>query len=489
MHSKYIISIVISLVLAAGAFAGDVDPIGKDRVKYIGDLVIEADEVVDGDVVVMQGDLRVLGTVNGNAVVSFGNALIDSGAVIHGDVVALRGKITVDENASITGEVVESRLFDLSLDEPSSGFGFEWDTDDCDDEIEDDESDAHVDARLAYNKVDGFFLGLMVPKTLHHHFLPKITFHGFGGYGFSNDRWQYHVEADKWFFEDNIFEIGVEVHDFTDSDDNWIIESEENSLAAFFIHEDFRDYFYRRGFGAHAGQTIDNFLKLKVKYLADDYLMTENNTNWALFGGNKDYSENFGFLGAGANIWPGMMRSVTASGEMKLFEGDFTMSASSEYAGYELGGDFEFMRHIFEAKGYFLLGRHEGLDFRLRLGTSQDDLPPQKLFTLGGISTLRGFGHKEFYGKHMALLNVEYRLFSKRKPSRLWFLKLFQLGLFTDIGSTDPDIFNDFDTDYYKSDVGFSLMDDSGKTRLDIARRTDTSEKPWVVTFRINHAF
>ena len=133
MHSKYIISIVISLVLAAGAFAGDVDPIGKDRVKYIGDLVIEADEVVDGDVVVMQGDLRVLGTVNGNAVVSFGNALIDSGAVIHGDVVALRGKITVDENASITGEVVESRLFDLSLDEPSSGFGFEWDTDDCDD--------------------------------------------------------------------------------------------------------------------------------------------------------------------------------------------------------------------------------------------------------------------------------------------------------------------------------------------------------------------
>lgn len=488
MRSKFILSIIISLLLTFCAFAGDPEAIGKDKVKYLGDLVIEADEIIHGDVVVMQGDLRIMGTVTGNAVVSFGDVLIDSGAVIHGDVVALRGKITVDEYAEITGEVVESRLFDISLDEPS--WNSKWDSDDdYDDEDEEKCSDADLDARMAYNKVDGFFLGMMVPKVLHHHFLPKITFHGYGGYGFSNDRWQYYAEADKWFFEDNILEFGVEMHDLTDTDDNWIIENEENSLAAFFIHEDFRDYFYRRGFGAHIGQTFEDFLKLKIKYLADNYSMTENNTNWALFGGNKDFRENFSFIGPDANIWPGMMRSLTASAEMKMLDGDLIMSASSEYAGYELEGDFEFMRHIFETKGYFLLGRHEGLDFRLRLGTSQDDLPPQKFFTLGGISTLRGFGHKEFYGKHLALLNVEYRLFSKRKPSKLWFLKMFQVGLFTDIGSTHPDIFSDFDTDYYHSDVGFSLMDDSGSTRVDIARRTDTGEKPWVITLRMNHPF
>jgi hypothetical protein len=71
----------------------------------------------------------------------------------------------------------------------------------------------------------------------------------------------------------------------------------------------------------------------------------------------------------------------------------------------------------------------------------------------------------------------------------MWWLKLFQIGLFTDIGSTHQKIFSDFDAKYYKSDVGISIMDDDGETRLDIARRTDTGNKPWVVTFRIKHAF
>lgn len=492
MYHKIILTLLL-IFSAIPTIAETTEISGKDKIKYIGDLIIYADEVVNGDVVVMQGDLRVKGTVNGNAVVSFGDAFVDSGGVINGDLVALRGKINVNENATITGEIVESRLFDISFDD--------HDFDDRNRHRDKDKDDSHwfhetkdadVDARLGYNKVDGFFLGLKVPKVIgdQFEFVPQVTLHGFFGYGFSNDRWQYYAEFDKWFFEENKLEFGVEAHDLTDTQDNWIIENEENSVAAFLIHEDFRDYYYRRGFGGHIAQDIGDFLRLKVKYLADDYSMAENKTDWALFGGDKKFKENYSFMGIGANILPGMMRSIVTSGDMKLFNSDLLMSGSMEYADSEdIGGDFTFNKYIFEMKGFFDIGRFEGLDFRIRLGNSDGDLPPQRMFTLGGISTLRGFSHKEFWGEQMALANLEYRLFSHSKPSRMWFLKLFQIVLFADAGSVHPDIFTDFDTEYYKSDVGVGLMGSDDYMRFNIARRTDTSKDPWVVTFRIQRSF
>ena len=480
--------IALSAIIAFTAFAADDDIGSRDRIKYIGDLTIEQGEVVNGDVIVMQGDLRVLGTINGNAIVSLGNTFVDSGGVINGDLIAWKGKIFIEEGGFVAGEVVESRLFDISLDDPS--FRGKSTFEDEEDEYSDPEHEPDVDARLSYNKVDGFFLGLTIPKKLKKEFLPKVTLHGFGGYGFSNKRWQYNVELDKWFFKENILEFGIEIHGITDTEDNWIIQNEENSLAAFFLHEDFRDYFYRRGVGAHISQEFASCFKLKLKYLVDDYAATENNTNWALFGGNKDFTPNFNFLGEGMNIREGLMRSLDLTSALKLFGGNLIMTASAEKAGGdEIGGDFEFTRFIFETRGYFDIDSFEGLNFRLKLGSSQDDLPYQKYFTLGGISTLRGFSHKEFYGKQMALLNLEYRLFSEKRPSKLWLLKLFQFAIFTDIGSTHPDIFKDFDIDYYKNDVGLAIMTKSAEARLDIARRTDTGYKPWVLTFRIEHPF
>jgi len=495
MKANKIISLISAIMIASHLFAESNDVSGKDKIKYFGDLIIRADETVDGDVIVMQGDLRVKGVINGDAVVSFGNAFIDSGAIVNGDVVALRGWITLDENAVVTGQIVEKRLFDISMeDDDFHGKRSLSIRAACEDESKNKKCDeeADVDARIGYNKVDGFFLGLKLPKAVGRRFsaFPRIALHGFFGYSFANDHWQFYGEMDKWFFEENRLELGLEAHEFTDTDDDWIIGNEENSLAAFFLHEDFRDYFYRRGFGAHISQELGDRMRLKIKYLADDYNIAENQAEWALFGGDKVFRPNFAFMGENANIWPGMMRSILSTADVKLCRGDLLMSGSVEYADSDdLGGDFNFTRYIFEMKGFFDLSRYEALDFRLKLGNSDRHLPPQKTFVLGGISTLRGFKHKEFFGRQMALLNVEYRLFSKRKPSHLWLLKLFQVSLFADVGSTQPDIFRDFDAKDYKSDLGLALMQEDGDVRLDIARRTDTGKKPWIVTFRIKQAF
>lgn len=492
MFKKIVIICAVLSISAGMAYAEKEETGSKNRVKFIGDLIIAADEVVDGDVVVMQGNLRIEGIVNGDAVVLLGDAFVDSGGVVNGNLVTSRGKVYLDEHGKVTGDVTESRILDLSFDYPVSSD----DEDEWWEEDEWEEYDVHtgdVDGYAAYNKVDGVVLGVKVPKKRHQELIPNMILHGFGAYGFANDRWQFYAELDRWFFEDNVLEFGLEGHQFTDTEDNWLIENMENSLAAVLLREDFRDYYYRTGFGAHISQEIGSSLRIKVKYLADEYGAAHNNANWTLFGGDKKFRDNFWFLKnagypPGAGILGGEMRSVIASGDMKMFGGDLNLSGSAEFAGGELAGDFNFRKYIFQARGSLDFGRYEGLDFRLKLGSSEDHLPPQKFFTLGGISTLRGYQHKEFAGRQMALLNVEYRMFSRGRSSYLWFLKFVKPVLFTDIGSTHPDIFHQFKVEHYKADVGFGLVLWSD-ARLDVARRTDTGEDPWVATFRISRPF
>lgn len=507
MFRKTILFIIILSIAAISAYAEEEQKEKRDRIQYIGNLVIDAGEVIEGDVIVMQGDLSIAGLVNGDAIVSLGDAFVDSGGVVKGDLVTWKGKIYVDPDGYVEGKQVEQRLLDLPFRKENFQVGSsvyedneyddEYDYDEDRDEFEfeykfeyDDEShNEFLGPVLSYNKVDGFFLGMEIPKVISSNVPNVINIHGYGGYGFSNDRWQYYAELDKEFFRRNRFEIGFEGHKLTDTEDNWIIGNYENSLAAFLIHEDFRDYFYRTGYGAHIGMKLPLGMRLKVKYLNDQYDAEDNNTNWALFGNKKDFLPNFGFLGAGANIIEGNMRSVIAEGSLKMFDGDLFLSGSYEKAGDDFNGDFNFTRYIFEMKGRMGFTDNEAIVYRLKFGGSENGLPPQKAFTLGGLSTLRGFTHKEFVGEQMALLNLEYRVFGRKHSDYWWYLKHMQLCLFTDIGSVNNKIFSDFDTDYYKSDVGFAFIDNDDEWRLNFARRTDTGDKPWVVTFRITRPF
>jgi len=500
MQKNLIIMILIFFLTAVAIFAGDDEMAKKDRIKYIGDLVITEEDIVEGDAIVMQGDLIIKGTVKGDAIISLGDAFIDSGGYVMGDIVTWKGKIYVDDFGKVDGKSIEHRLFDMTMDEDIFSVGtndkrsnkeYDWEINIDKDEFDfDEEYDSGFEPRLSYNKVDGFFLGAKLPVFWSGDISPGLKIDGYGGYGFSNDRWQYFVELEKKFFRKNRLTFGIESHKITDTDDEWIIENWENSLAAFFLHEDFRDYFYRTGYSAYIGQNFGRVFSLRVKYLNDEYDATENNTNWALFGGDKDFRPNYGFLGYGVNAEEGNMRSVIAEGTLDILRGNLLLTGSVERSGYGLGGDFEFTRYIFEAKFRTRLSSYEGLAFRLKLGASGDDyLPVQKIFTLGGISTLRGYYHKEFAGDQMALLNVEYHIFAKKHADYFWLLKHMQLGIFADIGSTDNMLFSEFDIDQYKSDVGFAIMSSDGDLRLNIARRTDTGKDPWVVTFRVTQPF
>lgn len=84
--------------------AGSVRALGDDGdLAVTGDRTIAADEVVD-DIVVAGGDLRVEGTVRGDALVLGGDLILEEGGRIRGDAVVAGGEI-IDHGGRVSGDM------------------------------------------------------------------------------------------------------------------------------------------------------------------------------------------------------------------------------------------------------------------------------------------------------------------------------------------------------------------------------------------------
>ncbi|HOB34307.1 MAG: hypothetical protein GX090_02740 [Firmicutes bacterium] len=100
--------LVLVLVLAVSAFTPVLAANGNigTIVRIAGDVVVEKDEVVQGDVVVIFGNVRVEGTVYGNVVTILGNTTIASSGSVLGDVVTILGTLSTGHGSRITGSKV-----------------------------------------------------------------------------------------------------------------------------------------------------------------------------------------------------------------------------------------------------------------------------------------------------------------------------------------------------------------------------------------------
>src|SRR6478736_1117885 len=109
------------VAFAAPAGAGrDGTTHGDRRISVTGGVVVASDEVVDGEVVSIDGPVTINGTVNDDVFVGDGNLTIRGEVngdvlVVHGDalitgrldgdIVALDGRITTRDGAVVTGSV------------------------------------------------------------------------------------------------------------------------------------------------------------------------------------------------------------------------------------------------------------------------------------------------------------------------------------------------------------------------------------------------
>ncbi len=485
----------------------------SDVVRFWGDVTIEPEEVIVGSVVTIRGTIEVKGEVEGDVVAVFGNVELDTTAYVDGDVVSVGGKIYREKSAYVGGDIVQTSITGVKVDDGDqhvsvglSGVsvgpknGDEWDQkkrklrrrgyrDYDDDKV-----------IFRYNRVEGLFLGVKLARPdWFDKGDPWFNLFGHIGYGFAGKRACYQIGIERSFFGKYGPILGVEAHDITETEDEWIMPAFENSLAALFIKEDFNDFYRREGYAAYLTHHISEYLTLTGEYRKDKHLTLDRNTNWSIFGGDKKFREN-------PQITEIDYKSVVADltldtrNSRKYPDKGWLINVRGEFAGDEVKNENEnFERFIVEVRRYQPMGFGENLDFRFRGGTSTGDVPTHLKYDLGGFSTLRGYNFKEFENENRMLLgNIEYRIYGERNPlDRVLGIHDLNLILFADAGFlwSVPETykakqgFTDVDWDDFKTALGFAISNDEGNVRVNFAKRLDKKNQPFVVTFRISRPF
>src|SRR5687768_11849394 len=118
-------SLVLGAQPAAPAAAAAPAPVHRSGhlLEVNGDRTIGPGEVVEGDVVVLNGDLTVVGEVRGDVTVARGDLRLESGAVVAGDAVVTAGRL-VNRGARVQGEmrvVDEGRAMGVQNGVPVAG--------------------------------------------------------------------------------------------------------------------------------------------------------------------------------------------------------------------------------------------------------------------------------------------------------------------------------------------------------------------------------
>ncbi len=79
---------------------------GDDIVRFGKDIHIRKNEMVQGDVFSIMGDVIVEGKVRGNVISVMGNIELDSTAIVNGDVVSVLGSLNDSDGARVRGETI-----------------------------------------------------------------------------------------------------------------------------------------------------------------------------------------------------------------------------------------------------------------------------------------------------------------------------------------------------------------------------------------------
>jgi hypothetical protein len=226
-------------------------------------------------------------------------------------------------------------------------------------------------------------------------------------------------------------EVGVQVYDFTDTNDRWRLGAIDSYLYSALLNRPDSEYFRRIGFTGFATWRFGPRWLAGAEYRRDTYESLES------------FSPPFSLFRRGSSPFPnpevdeGRMTSVVGrveyasdarqgekvgslfrNPELSLLRnpGEWPehLAVRSlltvEVGNPALGGDerFRFWKVVSDSVLYLSTGHHDGLRLRVR-GAGGVDLPQQKREALGGWSGLRGYAFKEYRGDASLLASAEYR--------------------------------------------------------------------------------
>jgi cytoskeletal protein CcmA (bactofilin family) len=406
--------------------------------RYEGSAEIESGDVIEGDVAVLDGSLSLDGRVEGDVVVVNGGLALGPDAEITGDVIVVGGDITGQDEATVDGEMVvfaepvttcrRGRAVDVTgdcsrlaaADEQNApvDIGIErgvengdWGLDD-----EDDRGRAQfvVAAGRSYNRVEGlpirFGPAVETGGSNPLRVRALAIFRTEDGGELGPERWGYDARIEQFFGGARAFRVGGRAYSVIDPIEAWHLTDLENSLSTFFLHQDFRDHYQRRGWTAFATLAPrESPLSATVEFREERHTSVAPGSPWSLFDNSEPWRPQplagEGRLSAVAAIGEIDSRSETrdpASGWYVRAEVEQALRSTLTRPEANAGTAFVVPAQLYDGKWlagtvdvrrYNRISPSSRLNLRLAGGASLngEPLPPQRQHALGGEGTLPGF--------------------------------------------------------------------------------------------------
>jgi hypothetical protein len=442
-------------------------------------FAIPAGEFMPGDVVAFGGSVTVLGELGGSVLALGGDVIVREGATVRGHVAIVGGILRQRGDGKIYGQVFApgghrrprlsvARAWEFEEE------GFQWRPD------------------LSYDRVDGLRFGAQAGYQ-RSAFTPRLEM--FAGYAFASETWQYRLEVRQRLVRSADLDMHIRIFRLTDTEDDLWVGRTANTLYALVAGSDYRDYFGSDGGEIGATYKYRERGVLSAAYRNTDYRWLEAERNlWHLFRPDHRFRENFSTVDEDYLAdWVDRFEERTSALHLSLAlepreseehrpRLDFGMKLSGEIAGGALGGEFDYDRWQAAVNASWHSNDVHRLFARAWYGLARRDVPPNKLFFLGGIGSLPGYPQKSMVGDEAFLATVEYRF-------DYWVNETFDGGiiLFCDVGrATFADDFVDLSE--FKSDLGVGLGLGEG-LRLDVAKGLDHTDRDLRVSLRLGQVF
>lgn len=200
-------------------------------------------------------------------------------------------------------------------------------------------------------------------------------------------------------------QLGGRLYRRTASRIDWAVGGTENTLFALFARTDYRDYYEAEGGSAYLEVDPGRDAGFRLDARAEEHRPLRTRTRFSIFGKDDRFQPNPAFPRGNDRAWT---LSVRVGPEELPPRGGVRGEVSWERSGKPLTSDFDYGRVLATVHTVQRLGPR--LDFRARglLGSTREGaLPPQKLWLLGGIGTLRGHEFQRFSGDQFFLVNAE----------------------------------------------------------------------------------
>lgn len=379
-----------------------------------GSLTIPTDEVVEGDVAVLNGPLKIAGTVRGNVLVINGDLVFERGARVDGEVLVVGGVVDGERDATIGGVVTRNPIpLRYRMDDGRLVLTDEGRVDTWFRNLQRSSSRIRLTAG-GYNRVEGLPV-IAGPAFRRRTDFGTIRAEALGilrsvnEFEWSPDNVGHEVLLELRVGGRSGVAIGGQLYDKVDGIETWHMKGSEVALASFFFHRDFRDYFDRHGGRGYARFLMGPDAELELglaherwgaRSVADPFTLFRRDSEWR----PNPLVDQGKFNVATARLlidtrndirdpWSGWLIDA----EFEHGESDAALLAPlTPLARDAVPGTvapISYERAFIDLRRYNRVSPEGQLNFRLVLGGSlgRDPLPVQRRFSLGGPGTLPGF--------------------------------------------------------------------------------------------------